>query len=225
MKSRIDSGTRSSGVDDPSARNSSAMTSHLRLRSLRAEVADLLRESPKSNSPRAPHGRFTVSKADSRPASPVGNLNRLSLSGQMRFAVLQFMSSVEAVLSRVNYRLQIELFRRLYMILAREKACVKMIDLITRKTLNLRFHALNDWPHDNAPALPSSVESYQFSVLPIASVAFDHILPFCANPENPHLAIYAGLGKVVGVILSVQRVEKLSVFSGLQRMRRPIVNR
>jgi hypothetical protein len=137
----------------------------------------------------------------------------------MRFAVLQFVSSVEVVLSGADFRFKIEFFRRIHAIISREKACRKINDLTSRKTLNSCFHAFNDWSRYSTPQDIEDTGAGFISILPIASVPFDRILAFTANPENPHLKMYAGLGKVVGVILSIHRMEKLSVLSCLVQMR------
>lgn len=210
----------SCNVDNSSASKSSTLTSHLRLRSLRAEVADILRESTLPRLPHSPSARFAVSKADSRPSSPTGPASMLSLSGTMRFAVLQFVSSVEVVLSRADFRFKIEFYRRIHAIISRKKACGMIYDLMSRKTLNSCFHAVNDWSRYSTPQGRDDTGATFISILPIESVPFDHILAFNANPENPHLKMYAGLGKVVGVIISIHRMEKLSVIYRLDNMRK-----
>jgi hypothetical protein len=103
-------------------------------------------------------------------------------------------------------------FQRLRTITNQRKGAVILASLLERKQRNRSFHAFENLKKKptEAPVVPNIIEHR--SIFPLQSSRLLENIPLLFSLDRPHLGKYAGLGRVVGVLLSVIRLWKLEAF-------------
>ena len=154
-------------------------------------------------------------RGDSRPATP-SEPSPTSRRTIISTRSLEFGFTLEKVVRTGINRGSLYAFRRLQTRAARIQSCLLMKLLLDRKQTNIKFHALVDLK----PALHSLETGINQTdaptIFPMNTVCSERTICHIANPVRPDLAFFAGLGKVAGVAISVQRIRKLQAFRQLR---------
>jgi hypothetical protein len=164
-----------------------------------------------------------VTKPDSCPASPIEisesptSLRRKGVC--LGFSVSVLLKNLVEIVADNERRSKQYFIRRIAQRRARMQSLSLMEDLISRKVLNRKFKAFSELLFDDKKREPRepAANSTQRTILPLnTSHPSARVVNLVRGIEMPHLRIFAGLGRSVGIILSVHRSNKQSVFDVLK---------
>ena len=193
-----------------------------RLRSIKAELTSELRSSPKVPKRRALTSSVPVSKPDSLPGSPVSghspsHAKRVGMYAG--FSVSLILKSIARIVEDSDRGFKRDFVQHLKMRRARFKAICFLDEVLRKKVLNIKFHAmtavvLHSKGQVELLGLPPATS---VTVFPVNNSIHESRLPYIIRDvEKPSLSLYAGLGRTFGVILCVQRIQKEQAFAALR---------
>jgi hypothetical protein len=154
-------------------------------------------------------------RGDSRPATP-SEPSPKSRRSIISSRSLEFGFTLEQVVRTGINRGSLYALRRLQTRAARIQSCNLLTLLLDRKRLNIKFHAFVDLKLKLEPVNAGINQTDAPTIFPMNTVCSERTICHIANPSRPDLTFFAGLGKVVGVAMSVQRVRKLQAFRQLR---------
>ena len=167
--------------------------------------------------------RCNVSRPDSRPASPsspyITSPQSIQRRGvKMGFSLSLLLKSLMNAADSVHRREIHRFFRTLELILGVGKACEFLERFIDRRMLNHKFHTLrcirvNSCGKGDTDMKPRLKRQ---TILPVEATTSTMPLRAILTVEQCSISLYVGLGKVVGVLLSVLRMNKLDVIDRLR---------
>jgi hypothetical protein len=192
-----------------------------RLVSLREELLDDLRVSPIRSTTRTKVCfEPGYSRPDSRPVSPTSPAGApLSPSSVKKYGVYMgfTMSILLRNLSRISEEFELSckshFLRRLQHISNGQRAVTSFRALLERKRLNVIFHTFQRMKPQVRES-PRITEGHR-SIFPLAEPSELINIPLILSLDRQHLGRFAGLGKLVGVLLSVIRFLKLEAVQRL----------
>jgi hypothetical protein len=195
-----------------------------RLRSLRAEFEGELRNErffPPIVPASPPKSPRRVKRPDSRPPSPVtyqspGRPHRKGL--YLGFGVTIVIKNLSGVVEDYERRSKACALKRLKERCTRIRAAYFFENLCSRKIINNKLHAISIFRRAIKQPHVSEVMKFQSStILPLNTAPNQSHIPYLVmDMRRPSLATFAGLGKVCGVLLSIQRFDKLTGWSALR---------
>ena len=172
---------------------------------------------------RSPSSPDRISRADSRPASPssLSPSNAKRKSVFLGFQLSGLVLSLERTVSSVNARNMRSAFRQLRHASRVRKSIKAMAKLLQRKLLNTKFKCfclLHDCGCESFNTSETRTGVKTPLVLPLGSKLSPAILPSFLNEKgsNGSNRRYAGVGKITGIVLAVDRFHKMSFFNILR---------